>query len=177
MHATIQDFETMHFWIAVVAVGLVIHIVGHYLWLLFDKSLGSSRSFLQGLTKRSRDKREARARQISEWIDTHDNGAVLALMEAHYLSIVGYVLVIMALIGLAAALAEHSDQWPISRQLAYALLILFVAIGGMTLFSMGAQIRTVVNGHPQGVSWPSPAKIVYISVLNGVLHINFIRGE
>ena len=158
MDATIQDFETLHFWIAVVAVGLVIHIVGHYLWLLFDKSLGSSRSFLQGLTKRSREKREARARQISEWIDTHDNGAVLALMEAHYLSIMGYVLAIIAMIGCLAAIAQNSGQWPISRQLAYALLMLFVATGGMTLFWMGAQIRTVVNKHPKGLAGLHPQR-------------------
>jgi hypothetical protein len=89
MDAFIQHLRSPDFWIFSIALALALHIAAHYLQRLIDKSLSSGGSFLRAVSGRSRERRAARAKQISEWIDTHDDGAVLALMESHYLELGG----------------------------------------------------------------------------------------
>jgi hypothetical protein len=152
MGAFIQLLKTPNFWYATVAMNLVLHVAASYLRQLLDKGLSTGGSFLRGLSKKSREKRAARAQQISAWIEARDDGAILALSEGNFLSLAGLLLLSIALIGCVAALATQFDKTPILTQLPLVLLLLGLGLAGRALLSIGGQIRTAVRQHPRGLA-------------------------
>src|ERR1700733_10289082 len=108
----LQQIIPPHFWIFVVLAGLVLHLVANYLQRLLDKSL-SSRSVvlvLRGVSKRSREKRAARVQQISDWIEGNGNRAALALVEANFFCLLGFLLLLSAFVGFVAVIVTGSSR-------------------------------------------------------------------
>jgi hypothetical protein len=151
MEAFYQHLKSPDFLIFGIAMGLVLNVVASYLRDFLDRSYSSGSSLLRGLSKRSRDKRAAREQQISEWIDTRENGAVIALIEANYLIVIGYMFLVVGMIACVAGLTQQAGTQPILKQLPFALLALIPGLVGMGTASMGGQIRKVVNKHPSGL--------------------------
>jgi hypothetical protein len=95
---------------------------------------------------------------VSGRIDSRENGAVLALMEAQFLSIVGLVLLAGTLIGCGAELMLGFNGKPVLQQLLWVLLPSLCLLLGMTALWTGDQIKVVVNKHPKGLAGLYPPK-------------------
>ena len=141
-----------NFWIFVVLAGLALHVVANYLQRLLDKNLSSSSVVLvlRGVSKRSREKRAARVQQISDWIEGNGDRAALALVEANFFCLLGFLLLLNAFVGFVAVIVTKPSRpfAPILEALTLAMVCLF----GFLCMTTGIRIRTVLLHHPKGLS-------------------------
>jgi len=158
MHGFIEHLKSPDFVIYGVVMGLVLHIVANYIQRLLDKSLSSGNSLLRGMSRRSRAKQEAREQQIYEWIGTHDNGAVLALTEAHYLALYGLTMLAGAMIGACILLLLPLDRKLSLTQLPSVLIFALLVLIGMTALFTSTRLRAVIYKHPKGLAGLFPDK-------------------
>src|SRR6202789_545345 len=102
MSGFLQQIIPPHFWIFVALAALVLHVVANYLQRLLDKILssGSVVLVLRGLSNRSREKRAARVQQISDWIEGNGDRAALALVEANFFCLLGFLFLLSPFFGL-----------------------------------------------------------------------------
>ena len=147
----LQQIIPPHFWIFVVLAALVLHVVANYLQRLLDKSL-SSRSVilrLRGVSKRGREKRAARVQQILDWIEGDGDRVTLALVEANFFCLLGFLLLLNAFVGFVAVIVTKPSRpfAPILEALTLAMVCLF----GFLCMTTGIRIRTVLLHHPKGL--------------------------
>jgi len=152
MDTFVKHLQSPDFLLFSVFLALVLSVLANYLTRIIDRFFASSTSLARGISKRSRDKKAARDLEMANWIDSLDNGAVLALTEANFLSLAGLVFSMIVLLGFAIALTVRIDKAPAFDQT--MLLMLFVAFGllGMGLLSVGGRLRDVVTKHPKGLA-------------------------
>ena len=145
----LQQIIPPHFWIFVVLAALALHVVANYLQRLLDKSL-SSGSVLLGGVRRSRETRVARVQQISDWIEGNGDRAALALVEANFFCLLGFLLLLNAFVGFVAVIVTKPSRpfAPILEALTLAMVCLF----GFLCMTTGIRIRTVLLHHPKGLS-------------------------
>jgi hypothetical protein len=148
----LQQIIPPNFWIFVVLAGLVLHVVANYLQRLLDKSLssGSVVLVLRGFSKRSREKRAARVQQISDWIEGGDRAA-LALVEANFFCILGFLLLLNAFVGFVAVIVTRPSR-PFLNPILEALFLAMICLLGFLCMTTGTRIRTVLLQHPKGLS-------------------------
>jgi hypothetical protein len=139
----LQQIIPPHFWIFVVLVALALHVVANYLQRLLDRSLSSGWVVLvlRGVSKRSRERRAARVQQISDWIEGNGDRAALALVEANFFCILGFLLLLNAFIGFVAVIVILA-----------ALFLAMICLLGFLCMTTGTRIRTVLLQHPKGLS-------------------------
>ena len=149
----LQRFLPPNFWIFVVLAALVLHVVANYLQRLLDKSLSSSTVVLvlRGISKRSREKRAARVQQISDWIEGNGDRAALALVEANFFCILGFLLLLNAFIGFVAVIVTRPSS-PFLNPMLEALFLGMICLLGFLCMTTGTRIRTVLLQHPKGLS-------------------------
>jgi hypothetical protein len=147
----LQQIIPPHFWIFVVLAALVLHVVANYLQRLLDKSLssGSVLRLLRGVSKRSRETRAVRVQQISDWIEGNDNRAALALVEANFFCLLGFLLLLNAFIGFVAVIVTKPS---ILNPILEALTLAMICLLGFLCMTTGIRIRTVLLQHPKGLS-------------------------
>ena len=146
----IQQIIPPHFWIFVVLAGLVLHVVANYLQRLLDKSL-SSGSVLLGGVRRSRETRVARVQQISDWIEGNGDRAALALVEANFFCLLGFLLLLNAFVGFVAVIVTKPSS-PFLPPILEALFLAMICLLGFICMTTGTRIRTVLLQHPKGLS-------------------------
>jgi hypothetical protein len=148
----LQQIIPPHFWIFVALAALVLHVVANYLQRLLDKSLssGSVVLVLRGISKRSREKRAARVQQISDWIEGNGDRAALALVEANFFCILGFLLLLNAFIGFVAVIVTRPS--PFLNPILEALFLAMICLLGFLCMTTGTRIRTVLLQHPKGLS-------------------------
>ena len=148
----LQQIIPPHFWIFVVLAALVLHVVANYLQRLLDKSLSSGSVILRlrGLSKPGREKRAARVQQISDWIEGDGDRVTLALAEANFFCLLGFLLLLNAFVGFVAVIVTKPSRpfGPILEALTLAMVCLF----GFLCMTTGIRIRTVLLHHPKGLS-------------------------
>ena len=145
----LQQIIPPNFWIFVVLAGLVLHVVANYLQRLLDKSLSSGSVLLRGVSKRSREKRAARVQQISDWIEGNGDRAALALVEANFFCLLGFLLLLNAFVGFVAVIVTRPSRLdPILEALTLAMICLL----GFLCMTTGTRIRTVLLHHSKGLA-------------------------
>ena len=149
----LQQIIPTHFWIFVVLAGLVLHVVANYLQRLLDKSLSSSSVLLRlrGVSKRSREKRAARVQQISDWIEGNGDRAALALVEANFFCLLGFLLLLNAFAGFVAVIVTRPSR-PFLDPILEALTLAMICLLGFLCMTTGIRIRGVLLQHPKGLS-------------------------
>ena len=149
----IQQLVPPHFWIFVVLAALVLHVVANYLQRLLDRSLSSSSVVLvlRGVSKRSREKRAARVQQISDWIEGSGDRAALALVEANFFCILGFLLLLNAFLGFVAVIVTKPSK-PFLNPILEALFLAMITLLGFICMTTGTRIRTVLLQHPKGLA-------------------------
>ncbi|HXP40387.1 MAG TPA: hypothetical protein VN833_08940 [Candidatus Acidoferrales bacterium] len=147
----LQQIIPPHFWIFVVLAALVLHVVANYLQRLLDKSLstGSVVLRLRGLSKPGREKRAARVQQISDWIEGNGDRVTLALAEANFFCLLGFLLLLNAFVGFVAVIVTRPSR-PFGAILE-ALTLAMVCLFGFLYMTTGIRIRTVLLHHPNGL--------------------------
>jgi hypothetical protein len=93
MQALIEQIKSPAFWVLSVVAGFVINVLSN----LVTPFVGNH---IRIFSTRSREKRDLKKKHITDWIDGHQNGAVLVLLEAHFLSFLGMSMIALV-IGLA----------------------------------------------------------------------------
>jgi hypothetical protein len=146
----IQQIIPPHFWIFVVLAGLVLHVVANYLQRLLDKSL-SSGSVLLGGVRRSRETRVARVQQISDWIEGNGDRAALALVEANFFCLLGFLLLLNAFVGFVAVIVTKPSS-PFLPPILEALTLSIICLLGFLCMTTGIRIRQVLLQHPKGLA-------------------------
>ena len=148
----LQQIIPPHFWIFVVLGALVLHVVANYLQRLLDKSLstGSVVLRLRGFSKPSREKRAARVQQISDWIEGNGDRVALALVEANFFCLMGFLLLLNAFVGFVAVIVARPSR-PFGAILE-ALTLAMVCLFGFLYMTTGIRIRSVLLHHPKGLS-------------------------
>ena len=108
----LQQIIPPHFWIFVVLAALALHVVANYLQRLLDKSLSSGSVILRlrGVSKRGRENRAARVQQISDWIDGDGDRVTLALVEANFFCLLGFLLLLNAFVGFVAFIVTKPSR-------------------------------------------------------------------
>jgi hypothetical protein len=149
----LQQIIPPHFWIFVALAALVLHVVANYLQRLLDKSLssGSVVLVLRGMSKRSREKRVARVQQISDWIEGNGNRAALALVEANFFCLLGFLLLLNAFVGFVAVIVTRPSN-PVFNPILEALFLAMICLLGFLCMTTGNRIRSVLLQHPKGLS-------------------------
>ena len=149
----LQQITPPHFWIFVALAALVLHVVANYLQRLLDKSLssGSVVLVLRGISKRSRENRAARVQQISDWIEGNGDRAALALVEANFFCILGFLLLLNAFVGFVAVIVTRPSR-PFLNPILEALFLAMICLLGFLCMTTGTRIRTVLLQHPKGLS-------------------------
>ena len=149
----LQQVVPPHFWIFVALAALVLHVVANYLQRLLDKSLssGSVVLVLRGVSKRSREKRAARVQQISYWIEGNGDRAALALVEANFFCLLGFLLLLSAFVGFVAVIVTGPSS-PFLNPILEALFLAMICLLGFLCMTTGTRIRTVLLQHPKGLS-------------------------
>jgi hypothetical protein len=150
MSEFLQQIRSPNFLIFSVLLALVLHVIANYLQRLLDKSLSSGTLFLRGITRRSRERRAARVQQISNWIEADSNRPALALVEANYFCLVGYLTMTFALVGCVAVLT--SPPRPYLDHLLEASTLTMICLTGFLTINTGSRIRQVLLQHPKGLS-------------------------
>ena len=142
-----------NFWIFVVLAALALHVVANYLQRLLDKSLSSSSVVLvlRGVSKRSREKRAARVQQISDWIEGNGDRVTLALAEANFFCLLGFLLLLNAFVGFVAVIVTRPSR-PFLNPILEALFLAMICLLGFLCMTTGTRIRTVLLQHPKGLS-------------------------
>jgi hypothetical protein len=153
MNDFLQQIIPPHFWIFVALAGLVLHVVANYLQRLLDKSLssGSVLRLLRGVSKRGREKRAARVQQISDWIEGNGDRAALALVEANFFCLLGFLLLLNAFIGFVAVIVTRPST-PSLNPILEALTLAMICLVGFLCMTTGLRIRAVLLQHPKGLS-------------------------
>ena len=148
----LQQVIPPHFWIFVVFAALVLHVVANYLQRLLDKSLssGSVILHLRGISKRGREKRASRVQQISDWIEGDGDRVALALAEANFFCLLGFLLLLNAFVGFVAVIVARPSR-PFGAILE-ALTLAMICLLGFLCMTTGIRIRTVLLQHPKGLS-------------------------
>ena len=148
----LQQIIPPHFWIFVVLAALALHVVANYLQRLLDKSLSSGSVILRlrGVSKRGRENRAARVQQISDWIEGNGDRAALALVEANFFCLLGFLLLLNAFVGFVAVIVTKPSRpfAPILEALTLAMVCLF----GFLCMTTGIRIRQVLLQHPKGLA-------------------------
>src|ERR1700728_2647190 len=149
----LQQIIPPHFWIFVALAALVLHVVANYLQRLLDKSLssGSVVLVLRGISKRSREKRAARVQQISDWIEGNGDRAALALVEANFFSLLGFLFLLSAFVAFVAVIVTGPSS-PFLNPILEALFLAMICLLGFLCMTTGTRISTVLLQHPQGLS-------------------------
>jgi hypothetical protein len=148
----LQQVIPPHFWIFVVFAALVLHVVANYLQRLLDKSLssGSVILHLRGISKRGREKRASRVQQISDWIEGDGDRVALALAEANFFCLLGFLLLLNAFVGFVAVIVtKPSSPFGVILE---ALTLAMVCLFGFLYMTTGLRIRAVLLHHPKGLS-------------------------
>src|ERR1700683_869817 len=148
----LQQITPPHFWIFVALAALALHVVANYLQRLLDKSLSSSSVVLvlRRVSKRSREKRAARVQQISDWIEGNGDRAALALVEANFFCLMGFLLLLNAFVGFVAVIVTRPSR-PFGAILE-ALTLAMVCLFGFLYMTTGLRIRAVLLHHPKALS-------------------------
>ena len=126
-------------------------MVANYLQRLLDKSLSSGTLFLRGVTKRSRERRAARVHQISNWIEGNGDRAALALVEANFFCLLGFLTLLFSLVGCVAVIITRPSR-PFPDQILEALTLAMFCLLGFLSLATGSRIRAVLLQHPKGLS-------------------------
>jgi len=149
----LQQIIPPHFWIFVVLAALALHVVANYLQRLLDKSLSSGSVILRlrGVSKRGRENRAARVQQISDWIEGNGDRAALALVEANFFCILGFLLLLSAFVGFVAVIVTRPSR-PFLNPILEALFLAMICLLGFICMTTGTRIRTVLLQHPKGLS-------------------------
>lgn len=146
------------FWILTVALGLTIGVAANFLTRFVERALGSSGALLQGIFRRSRNKREARAKEISEWIDNHEHGAVIVLIEANHANLYGLVMMTVVLICCFVGIMFGFDKVAPLKQLPVLLLLILFGLLGIATLMVGKRLGDVVRTHAKGLQGLFPDK-------------------
>ena len=149
----LQQIIPPHFWIFVVLAALVLHVVANYLQRLLDKSLSSGSVILRlrGVSKRGREKRAARVQQISDWIEGDGDRVTLALAEANFFCLLGFLLLLSAFVGFVAVIVTGPSS-PFLNPILEALFLAMICLLGFLCMTTGTRIRRVLLQHPKGLS-------------------------
>jgi drug/metabolite transporter (DMT)-like permease len=118
----LQRFLPPNFWIFVVLAALVLHVVANYL-----------------------------QRQISDWIEGNGDRAALALVEANFFCILGFLLLLNAFVGFVAVLVTRPSR-PFLNPILEALFLAMICLLGFLCMATGSRIRGVLLRHPKGLS-------------------------
>lgn len=152
MDAFIKHLQSPDFLLFSVCLALILSVLANYVTRVLDRIFGSGKSWMLGISKRSRDKRTARELEIANWIESRDDGPVIALVEANFISLAGLVSLTIDLLGLALALTAHVDNLALRDQVPFLVLCMTVGAVGLGAMTIGSRIRTVVMKHPKGLA-------------------------
>jgi ABC-type phosphate/phosphonate transport system permease subunit len=78
----IAQLRSPLFWVMTVLAGSIVGVLGNYATRLIDRGGSSATSWLRGVSRRRSARRTERFMQLSLWLDQHENGAVLAKLQA-----------------------------------------------------------------------------------------------
>ena len=152
MDAFLKHLQSPDFLLFSVCLALILNVLANYVTRGLDRIFGSGKSWMLGISKRSRDKRTARAIEIANWIESHDNGATLALIEANHMSLVGLMILTVVLAGCISAIMTGFSETPTLHQAPLLLILMIFGVVGLGALFIGSQIRTVVMKHPKGLA-------------------------
>jgi hypothetical protein len=158
VNSYIELLTSPKFWILTVALGLAIGVAANFLTRFVERALGTSGALLQGFFRRSRNKREARAKEISDWIDDHEHGAVIVLIEANHANLYGLVMIIVVLICCFVGIMIGFDKIAPLKQLPVLLLLMLLGLVGAATLMVGGRLREVVRTHARGLQGLFPDK-------------------
>jgi hypothetical protein len=152
MDAFIKQLTAAQLLIFSLAMGLVFSVIANYLTRFLDKSVSTGTSRLRGMFKQAREKRVARQRQLTEWIDSRQNGILLAQNEGNFFTFIGLTLVAIDLIGAGIVITLQGSESRFRDQLPMVVVVFFFAILGMSFLATGSRIRTAVLRHASGLA-------------------------
>jgi hypothetical protein len=89
--------------------------------------------------------------QISDWIEGNGDRAALALVEANFFCILGFLLLLNAFIGFVAVIVTRPSS-PFLNPILEALFLAMICLLGFLCMTTGTRIRTVLLQHPKGLS-------------------------
>jgi hypothetical protein len=146
-----EHLKSSDFWVFSVVFAIVLSVLGNYATRFVDRASRLGTSGARALSTRRREKRIARMNHINEWIDSHENGAILVLSEAHFLCFLGMTLAILVvstlLLGRVAIAASSSL---LNGLLAVGCLVaVVIALAAMNL---GGTLLEAVRKHPKGLA-------------------------
>lgn len=158
MQGLIEHLKSTEFWTFSVCLAMVLSVAANYVTRVLDRTFSAGSAWLRSMSFRSRERRAARARLITEWIDTHDNGMVLALNEAHFISLVGLIFSVTFLLGALVALSVYPKTMTTSNQIIVILFMVIFGVLGLAAMISGTEILDVVREHPKGLKGLHPSQ-------------------
>jgi hypothetical protein len=158
MQGLIEHFKSPEFWILSVCLAMVLNVAANYATRVLDRTFSVGSTWLRSISMRSREKRAARAKLMTDWIDSHENGIMLALSEAHFTILVGLIFCIAFILGALVALSLNSTTVPIANPIIIGLFMTAFGIIGMAAMSFGSDILDVVRAHPKGLKGLHPSQ-------------------
>lgn len=150
MKALAEHLKSTDFWIFSVALAIVLSVLGNYATRFLDRLLQLGTTGVRALSTRGKQKRMARLKRINDWIDSHEDGAILVLSEAHFLCFLGMtmaVLIVSTLILGRPGIAASSTF--MHGILAAASLL--AAVVAMAAMQHGGTLLDAVRRHPKGL--------------------------
>jgi hypothetical protein len=160
MQGLIEHFKSPEFWILSVCLAMFLSVAANYVTRVLDRTFSVGSTWLRSISMRSKAKRAARAKSMTDWIDTHENGMVLALSRAHFISLVGLIFSIVVLLGALAVLSLNLKTVPLANQLIILLFVLMFGVLGMAAMISGNEILDVIRAHPKGLLGFHPSQEV-----------------
>jgi hypothetical protein len=150
MQALIEQIKSPAFWVLSVVAGFVINVLSN----LVTPFVGNH---IRIFSTRSREKRDLKKKHITDWIDGHQNGAVLVLLEAHFLSFLGMSMIALV-IGLALLAQADANTNSDLLRIFVAVGLIVVAVAGMAAMNIGGTLLEAVQQHPKGLKGLFPIR-------------------
>jgi len=160
MQVLIEHFRAPEFWILSVCLAMVLNVAANYVTRVLDRTFSVGSTWLRSMSMRSRDKRAARAKLMTDWINAHENGIGLALSEAHFIILVGLIFVIAFVLGVLVALSLNPRTVPIANQIVIVLFMSVFGILGLAAMTSGTEILDVIRAHPKGLLGLHPSRVL-----------------
>jgi hypothetical protein len=150
MQDFLQHLKSTDFWIFGVVLAILLSVLGNYATRFLDRVFQLGTRSIRALSTRGKEKRQAKLNHINDWIDSHENGAVLVLSEAHFLCFLGLTMAILIVSLLLLGRVELGlASSPI--RILLATVTLTASVLAIAAMNVGGTLLDAIRKHPKGL--------------------------
>jgi hypothetical protein len=149
MDQVVAQFKSPVFWVCTILASLILNVLSHYITRSVDRGIGFLGKLGKDLFDPRGNRRAARVRKYTEWLDRTENGAVLLLQRSVSIKNSATISAFVVLFFLVTGNTIQNSVFP---AFIYLWTIDVVAFTVITLVQLNRarKLEAIVNDHRKG---------------------------